>query len=174
MNLPRENTIRARVVELRKKGLTRRQIAQELGLSQNDVNSVMAQAIKLNYVAKIDVQEMTRRARAGRGYVPKTDEVEKKILELKNSGVKTKLIATEVQQPISYVRSVLLRTKADRKKVFEESLIKLYREGLTYEEITKILHCSLRRVCEDINKLIDENKVQKRRTVQHSHCPRLR
>lgn len=158
------NSTKAKVLALRNKNFTRRQIAQTLGITMNNVHANMAVLIKEGHVKRISKKESQKRQQTSKGYAEKNEQAEKEIIELIKLGYTYKQVSEKLNQPRSYIAKIMAVVKPSLKEEFENSIIQMYRQDVVYEEIAARLHTSCRDVCKVVQRFIDQGILQKRKT----------
>jgi DNA-binding CsgD family transcriptional regulator len=121
-------TRRKQIIALRKKGLSRRQMANHLRISENAVGSFLHQLLKKGVIAPISPQEARRRQRRA---CNKVDVGEAK--RLRRAGKSYKEIARRYGVSGPTVSKAI--GKSTRITPLQRQLIRLHSKGLSYNAI---------------------------------------
>lgn len=153
--------LRKNIMMLRERGLTRKEISKELGITRNFLDATLAQMIKLGYVCKVDKEEAARRRQHSIDSQKPATEL---ILELDGKGHTTAEISELLDGSEHYIASVLKPIRAARRKQFKDKLINLYISGLPYKEIAQEMDRSLGQIGVMLYRLGKQGKIKLRRS----------
>jgi DNA-binding NarL/FixJ family response regulator len=156
---------RKKIIEMRANGVSTRKIAQELGITFNNVCATIGAMRKLGYLSKIEPEETRDRAKQYFASIKKTDPT--LIIELNQKGLSRKAIAEKLNEKLGYVVKVLQKLKLPSLKrqqtaQFRKQLIELYNAGRTYKELVEILQRPIGRIAVEVHRLVNKNKLQLR------------
>lgn len=156
---PLRSERRKKIVELRNKGLSARQIAAELQIDYNVLSATLADMRKKGYVPYVEKNEAVKRQKASRNIGHIDPDV---IIKLKDDGWTQEQIAEKTKEPFNFVANILKGRRSQKTEEFRLKVIELYKLNFTYEEMAKELNSSVGHLGITVRRLVQKGRLKYR------------
>lgn len=124
-----------RIIEFRKQGLTRKQIAEALGINQNTLNKRLKLMFKKGLINHLPKQEVKKRSQKANSVMNNEEIIQAKIL--RSEGLSLQEIATKFNVSEGTISNKVGSSR--RITPLQQQLIELRLKGLTVDEVANEL-----------------------------------
>jgi len=151
-----------KIIELRNKGVSTRNMAKELDISLSNMQVTVNRMIKLGYISKFDPKEVMDKYVAFVELRKSKRPDQQTVIELYQQGLTKKDISEKLNLGERFVRDILKDICKQKSSSFKTNLIEMYEADIPCKEIAKQLNCSEGKVNISIHRLVKQNKLKRR------------